>query len=144
MWKKDLPSASTSLGNLFVFDWIYFIHLLSFLFSIWITTISFGIVVWFKKDSLNQPPVNVLVFADFNIQLKVSLTHSGKLCYNSRSPLTLLRLLIFLIQCLNVMLRLVLFMIHFYFPNLVFVLQWSSLHWRILFNLLSQFPLISV
>lgn len=144
MWKKDLPSASHVTRKLICFR-------LGLLHSFIVVSIFhmnnhhfFRHSCLVQKDSLNQPPVNVLVFADFNIQLKVSLTHSGKLCYNSRSPLTLLRLLIFLIQCLNVMLRLVLFMIHFYFPNLVFVLQWSSLHWRILFNLLSQFPLISV
>ena len=53
--------------------------------------------------------------------------------------MTLLRLLTFLLGSLNVILTVLLFWICFFLLMLVFVLQWLSLHWKILM-LLSQFP----
>ena len=57
------------------------------------------------------------------------------------SRTTLLRWLTFLLGSLPVVLTVLLFWIYFFFLTLVFVLQWFSLHWKILIVLLSQFQL---
>ena len=56
------------------------------------------------------------------------------------SQMTLLRLLTFLLGSQTVILMVLLFWIYFLLLMLVFVLLWFSLHWEILFMLLSQFP----
>ena len=55
--------------------------------------------------------------------------------------MTLLRWLTFLLGFLTVTLTVRLFSICFFLLMIVFVLQWLSLHWEILFESLSQFPL---
>ena len=57
------------------------------------------------------------------------------------SQTTLLRWQTFLFGSLPVVLTVLLFWIYFFFLTLVFVLQWLSLHWKILIVLLSQFQL---
>ena len=57
------------------------------------------------------------------------------------SQMTLLRWLTFLLGSQTVILIVLLFWIYFFLLTLVFVLQWLSLHWKILIMLLSQFPL---
>ena len=51
--------------------------------------------------------------------------------------MTLLSWLTFLLELLNVTLTVLLFWIYFFLVMLVFVLQWLSLHWKILIMLLS-------
>ena len=57
------------------------------------------------------------------------------------SEMTLPRWLTFLLGFQTVILRVLLFQIYLLLLALVFVLQWLSLHWKILIMLLSQFPL---
>ena len=58
------------------------------------------------------------------------------------SKMTLLiRWLTFLLGSQTVILIVLLFSTYFFLLTLVFVLQWLSLHWKILIMLLSQFPL---
>ena len=57
------------------------------------------------------------------------------------SQMTLLRWLTFLLGSQTVILIVQLFWIYFFLLMLVFVLQWLSLHWKILIILMSQFPL---
>ena len=57
------------------------------------------------------------------------------------SQMTLPRWLTFLLGFQTVILIVLLFWIYLFLLTLVFVLQWLSLHWKILIMLLSQFPL---
>ena len=90
---------------------------------------------------------NVFVFGDFNVHRKDWLTYSGgtdrpgEHCYNFfLSQMTLLRWLTFLLRSQIVTLTVLLFWISFFLLRLVFVLEWPSLHWKILI-MLSQLPL---
>ena len=90
---------------------------------------------------------NMFVFGDFNIHCKDWLTYSGgtdrpgEHCYNFfLSQMTLLRWLTFLLRSQIVTLTVLLFWISFFLLRLVFVLEWPSLHWKILI-MLSQLPL---
>ena len=86
---------------------------------------------------------NVFVFGDFNVHHKDWLTYSDGIdrLVNSVIILTLLRWLTFLLRSLTVTVTVLLFWFYFCLLTLVFVLQWLSLHWKILIMLLSQFPL---
>ena len=64
----------------------------------------------------------------------------GELCYNF-SQMSLLGWFTFLHKSLFVILTVLLFWIYLFLLILVFVLQWSFLHWEILIMLLSHFPL---
>ena len=58
-----------------------------------------------------------------------------------QSQMTLLRWLTFLLRSLTVTLTDLHFWIYLFLLMVVFVLQWVSLHWKILIMLFSQFPL---
>ena len=93
-----------------------------------------------------NPSANVFVFGDFNIHHKDWLTYSGgtdrpgELYYNFSTSNDLTQIVNFPTQIPDcdahspALLDLFLLV-------LVFFLQWPSLHWEILFMLLSQFPL---
>ena len=96
---------------------------------------------------------NMFVFGDFNVHHKDWLTHSGgtdrhgQLCYNDSVRLCYLKWPYSdgYLSYLETWLWLSQPSSSFGFISfllLVFVLQWRSLHWKILFMLLSQFPLI--
>ena len=80
----------------------------------------------------------------FNVHHKDWLTYSGGTdrLINSviifLSQMTLLRWLTFLLRSLTVTLTVLLIWICFFILMLVFVLQWLSLHWKVLIMLLSQ------
>ena len=90
---------------------------------------------------------NMFVFGHFNVHHKDWLTYSDGIdrLVNSviifLSQMTLLRWLTFLLRSLTMTLTVLLSWIYFCLLTLVFVLQWLSLHWKILIMLLSQFPL---
>ena len=96
-------------------------------------------------EVLSINPSAVFVFGDFNVHHKDWLTYSGRtdrpgeLCYNF-SQMTLLRWFTFLCGSQTVILIVLLFWVYFFLLSLVFVLQWLSIHWKILIMLLSQFP----
>ena len=64
-----------------------------------------------------------------------------ELCYNFLSQMTLLSLLTFLLRSLTVILIVMLSLVYLFLLVLVFVLQWFSIHWKILIMWLSQLPL---
>ena len=92
-----------------------------------------------------NPSANVFVFGDFNVHHKDWLTYSGEtvrpgeFCYNFLPQTTLLSLT-FLLGSQTVILTVLLFWIYLFLLTFVFVLQWLSLHRKILI-MLSQFPL---
>ena len=88
----------------------------------------------------------MFVFGDFNIHHKDWLTYSGgtdrpgELCYNFSISNDLTQMVNFptrIPDCDSHSPAL----LDFFLLTLVFVLQWLSLHWKILIMLLSQFPL---
>ena len=94
-----------------------------------------------------NPSANVFVFEDFNVHHKNWLTYSGRtdqpgeLCYNFSITNDLTQMVnsptrIPDCDCHNPT-----FLDLFLTSELVFALQWLSLHWKILIMFLSQFPL---
>ena len=65
----------------------------------------------------------------------------GELCYNFSISNDLTQMVNFPTWILDVTLKVLHFWISFFLLMLSLVLQWLSLHWEILFMLLSQFPL---
>ena len=157
MWKRGLSfaqdlSLEKSADSYFCFR-LALLHSLSCCFFLYQSPSSLS---WTVFDSISSsldealstnPFANVFVFGDFNVHHKDWLSYSdgtdrpGKLCYNFfLSQMILLRWLTFLLGSLNVTLTILLFWIYSFLLTLAFVLQWLSLHWEILFMLLSQFP----
>ena len=94
-----------------------------------------------------NPSANAFVFGDFNIHHKDWLIYSGgtaqpgELYYNFSILNDLLRWLTFLLGSQTVILIVLLFWIYLFLLMLAFILQWLSLHRKILIMLFSQFPL---
>ena len=152
--KEWLPFAQDlSLENSadsYVFDWLYFT--LSYFFFLYRLPSS-PLCPVFDSISSNidgalsiNPSANVFLFGDFNVHHKDCLSYSGgtdwlgELWYNLSISNDLTQMVTFPTWIPNcdshspALLDLFLLM-------LVFVLQWLSLHWKILIMLLSQFPL---
>ena len=113
---------------------------------------SSSLFSWTVFDSISSnidqvlsmnPSANVFVFWELNLHRKDWLTYSDRTdrpvehCCNL-SQLILLRWLAFLLRPLTVSLAIFHCFIYFFFVMLVFVLQWLSLHWKILIMLLFQ------
>ena len=87
---------------------------------------------------LSIRPSAVFVFGDFKVHHKDWLTYSGRadrsreLCSNFLSQMTLLWWLTFLLESQAVILIVLFFWIYLFLLTLVFVLQWLSLHWKII------------
>ena len=155
--KEGLPfAAELSLENSedsYLYFWLALLHSVSYFFFLYWSPSS-SLCTVFDSISANidevlsiNPSANVFLFEDFNVHHKDRLTYfggtdrPGELCYNFSLWMTLFRLLTFLLRSLTVTLTVLLFWIDLFLPTLVFVLQWLSLHWKILIMLLSQCPL---
>ena len=152
--KEGLPFAwDLSLGNSadsYLCFQLALLHSVSYFFFLYRSPSS-ALCTIFDSISSNidevlsiDPSANVFVFGDFNIDQKDWLTHSGKtdwpgeLCYNFSVSNNLTQMVNFrILDCDSLSLAL---LDLFLFLMLVFVLQWLSLHWKILI-MLSQFPL---
>ena len=94
-----------------------------------------------------NPSANVYVYGDFNVHHKDWLNYSsgphrpGELCYKFYTSNELIQMVNVLLGSLTVTPIVLLFWIYLFLLNLVFALQWLSLHWEIIIMLLSQFPL---
>ena len=90
---------------------------------------------------------NVFVFGDFNVHHKDWLTYSGgtdwpgELCYNFPISNDLTQVVNFPTRIPDSDSHSTALLDLFLSSDVVFVLQWLSLHWEILMMLLSQFPL---
>ena len=129
------------------------LHSVSYFFFLYRSPSS-SLVTVFDSISSNidevlsiNPSANMFVFGDFNVHHEDWLTYSGgtdrpgELCYNFSTSNDLTQTVNFPTGSLTVTLTVLLFWIYFFLLTLVFVLQWLSLHWKILIMLLSQFPL---
>ena len=153
--KEGLPFAwDLSLGNSadsYLCFQLALLHSVSYFFFLYRSPSS-ALCTVFDSISSNidevlsiDPSANVFVFGDFNVDQKDWFTHSGKtdwpgeLCYNFSVSNNLTQMVNFRIpDCDSLSLAL---LDLFLFLMLVFVLQWLSLHWKILIMLFSQFPL---
>ena len=94
-----------------------------------------------------NPSANAYVYGDFNVHHKGWLNYSGgphrpgELCYNFYTSNDLTQMVNVLLGSLTVTPIVLLFWIYLFLLNLVFALQWLSLHWEIIIMLLSQFSL---
>ena len=94
-----------------------------------------------------NPSAHVFVFGDFTVHHKNWLTHSGgtdrpgELCYNFSISNDLTQIVNFPTRIPDCDSHGTALLDLFLSSELVFVLQWLSLHWEILIMLLSQFPL---
>ena len=134
-----------SLSYCFFLFWSPSSSLCTFFDSI--SSISFYFIE--EVFSIN-PFVNIFVFGDFNVHHNNWLTYylgtgrPSELCYNFSISIYLTQmdnLRGILRGFLTVTLTIKLFWIYFFLLTLVLVLQWLSLHWKVLIMLLSQFPL---
>ena len=152
---KDFPLHGTYLQKIlqiltYVFDWLYFTQCLTSFFSIdHLLYIDAQFFILFHLTDVvlsTSPCANVFVFGDFNFHHKDWLTYSGgttrfgKLCYNFSISNNLTWMVDFPTGSLIVILTVQIFWIYLFLLELVFVLQWLSLHWEILI-MLFQFPL---
>ena len=94
-----------------------------------------------------NPSANVFVFGDFHAHHKDWLTYSGgtdtvgELCYNFSIPNDLTLMVNFPTWIPDYDSQSPALLDLFISSDLVFVLQWLSLHWENLITLVSQFPL---
>ena len=155
-WKKDFLLHKTYLKKTLriltsIFDWLYFTQYLTSFSSIDHLLCHYAVFdsIWSNIDEVLSisPSANVFVFGDFNVHHEDWLTYAdgtdrpGELCYNFFISNDLTQTVNFLTRITDWDSHFSIFWICFFLPTLVFVLQWLSLHWKILIMLLSQFQL---
>ena len=121
----------------YVFNWLYFTQCLSSFPSI---SHLLHLCVWFLiLFHLTQMMFSSIIRTGLPILVELIDLVNSVIIFLSQ--MTLLRWLTFLLGSQTVILIVLLFWIYLFLLMLVFVLQWLSLHWKILIMLFSQFPL---
>ena len=153
MWRKDFL-LHRKIWKLCEFLFIFLTGFTSFnIFLLFPLSISLSLYAWFLVlqhltwTRFSKLTHLLMCLGTLTPIIRDWLTNYGEsgrpdeLCYNFLSQMTLLSLLTFLLRSLTVILIVMLSLVYLFLLVLVFVLQWFSIHWKILIMWLSQLRL---